>query len=190
MYDPVDYSNRNIDWPRRTVLRVLAGTAASFCIAAVPAFSSWEVSSGTDQIALKFQDASGRPHNMNYFAGAPLLVNFWASWCAPCLIELPALDRLAHDPSRGALKIVALSLDANGMAPVQDVFRRAKIRNLEPLVDLAQESVEKVGVPSLPFTMLLAADARILATRQGRVDWDSRSERQTLRALALRFRLG
>lgn len=174
--------------PRRTVLGLMIGASTSYCMAAVPVYQ-WEEVPVTRRIALKFQDAAGHARSSDYFSQSPLLINFWASWCLPCLIELPALDRLASDPVRGRLKIVALSLDASGIGPVLDVFRRAKIRNLEPLVDTAGESLGRASVPSLPFNMLVAGDGRIMATRRGRVDWNSRSERQALGALLTRVGL-
>jgi len=164
------------------------GWAIAFCLALLTAPSAatereWEYPSKTMKAELHFVDAEGHRGGLERFSGSPLLINFWASWCAPCLIELPALDRLAQDPARGPLHVVALSLDQKGIAPVLDVFRRAKIHHLQPLVDSGHESLAGTTLPALPFTMLVSAQGCVLAMRRGRVDWDSLAERKALRAL-------
>lgn len=178
----------------KIVHRFLSVLTAALCMTllAAPlgaAKRGWEYPPRVENIELRFTDTQGHSDGLERFSGSPLLINFWASWCAPCLIELPALDRLAQDPARGPLKIVVLSLDGEGMEPVLEVFRRVKIRNLEPLVGSGEKDVAVVRMPALPFTMLVSAQGRVLATRRGRVDWDSPVERKALRALISKLNL-
>ena len=65
---------------------------------------------GQAEPATAFNDPDGKPTSLKAFAGKPTLVNLWASWCAPCIKELPTLDRLAQAKD-GKLNVVAVSQD-------------------------------------------------------------------------------
>src|SRR3972149_4380061 len=79
------------------------------------------VSSGTPrQIPeFQFQDASGRARSLAEFRGRLVLLNIWATWCAPCREEMPALDRVQQKLGGPAFEVLALSIDTGGTAAVQ-----------------------------------------------------------------------
>ncbi len=111
-----------------------------------------------------------------------MLLNIWATWCAPCVIELPALDRLQRDFGR-RLSVVALSVDRKGMPAVTDAFRKLSIRHLQPYLDANGSAITTLKIVGLPATVAIAASGEFLQVRRGRVDWDDPNERARLRAI-------
>lgn len=99
--------------------------------------------------------------------GQPLLVNFWATWCPPCIKELPEIDRFARSQA-SRLNVVGLALD--NLAPVQEFLKRQPVGFAIGLVgfggsDLARSLGNNAGV--LPFTVLLDADGKVVRNKIG-----------------------
>ena len=105
------------------------------------------------------------------YAGRPLLINFWASWCAPCVKEMPELDRYARTQGANGVQVVGIALD--DAASVQAFLARVPV-NYPILLDTpgpADSSVQVGNVMSvLPYTVLVSADGRILRQRSGLFD--------------------
>ena len=76
---------------------------------------------------LKFKDNEGKEISFSDFQDKVLLVNFWASWCAPCIKEMPSLDRL-KSKIKGNFDVVAISVDRDGVSKVTDFFNNHKIK--------------------------------------------------------------
>lgn len=127
---------------------------------------------GRAAAAAPFIGADGREVTLADFAGRPLLVNFWATWCGPCKIEMPTLDRLA-ELEAGEVTVIAISQDLKGRAPVLQFFEDAKIRNLEPYTDRTNRLWGSVGgAPQLPLTILYNSEGREVWRVVGGVEWD------------------
>ncbi len=119
-----------------------------------------------------FTGADGREVSLDDFAGRPLLVNLWATWCGPCKVEMPTLDALAALES-GRVTVIAVSQDLKGRAPVVDFFKSARIVNLEPYVDQENHLLGSIGGgPSLPTTILYDSEGREVWRVVGGVEWD------------------
>lgn len=127
-----------------------------------------------------FADIEGRALRLENFVGRPLLVNLWASWCAPCVVELPALDRLQSDVGERRLAVIALSMDRRGQLAVLTTFRRLQVRGLGVYVDRTGSAADQLGVTGLPATVLLNAQGGLVARRSGAVAWDAPAERADL----------
>src|SRR5579872_3531270 len=69
-----------------------------------------------------FEDVTGNRHNLSNMAGRIVLLNFWATWCAPCLAEMPDLDRLQAHFSQTGLTVLAVCTDARSVQTVGDFF--------------------------------------------------------------------
>ena len=127
---------------------------------------------GTPAPAVTFTGADGRDVSLRDYAGRPLLVNLWATWCAPCKAELPTLDSLAA-LAEGRLSVIAVSQDLTGRAPVLRFFESAKIANLEPWTDRDNGLLAAIGGnPALPVTLLYDSDGREIWRVTGGVEWD------------------
>lgn len=120
-----------------------------------------------------FIDPEGDDAQLSDFAGRPILVNLWATWCAPCKAEMPALDRLAADMADN-LEIIAISQDLQGAGPVGKFFRDAGIGTLSPYLDPENRvGLALGGNVVLPTTIYYDGDGRELWRIAGAVDWDS-----------------
>lgn len=105
-------------------------------------------------------------------AGKPAVVNLWATWCAPCVKELPALANLQKLLGDQAA-VVTLSVDRGGAYAVGAFFAKTGIVGLKTLVDPRAESLQTLQARGLPTTILLDAEGREVARYEGPAEWDS-----------------
>ena len=133
---------------------------------------------------VSFRGADGRDVALPDFAGRPLLVNIWATWCAPCKAEMPTLDALAV-LEEGQISVIAISQDLQGLAPVQAFFDEAKIANLEPYTDADNALLAAFdnSIP-LPTTILYDSAGREVWRVIGGVGWDDAEMAKLLREAA------
>lgn len=134
--------------------------------------------------ALDIRDAESRPAGLDTLAGKPILLNLWASWCMPCVAELPALDRLKPALEAKGVALVALSLDRAGKTAVVNTFARLGIKALDIRTDEKREAAEKLQAPALPVTLLIDAQGREIARYIGGAEWDGPPAARLLDALA------
>lgn len=121
-----------------------------------------------------FTGADGRKLNLSDFSGRPLLVNVWATWCAPCRKEMPALDSLAR-LEEGKMTVIAISQDLEGRRPVTAFFDSIKITNLEAYIDPPNRISKALGPPTLPLpaSILYDSDGKEVWRVIGAAEWDS-----------------
>jgi thiol-disulfide isomerase/thioredoxin len=117
-----------------------------------------------------FQDPDGGRVTLSDFRGRPLLVNLWATWCAPCVVEMPTLDALAVRED-GRVQVLAISQD-DGPAKVDAFFAERKFAALEPYLDSSLGLMAELGVRDLPTTILFDADGREVWRMMGIADWE------------------
>jgi thiol-disulfide isomerase/thioredoxin len=121
-----------------------------------------------------FVDGDGKPHDLSVFKGKVTLINFWATWCAPCVKELPSLDRLkrAHDSDK--FQVVTISEDHGGEVALIDFFNRTGIRALPHYLDTDAAYSRLLKFDSLPTTIVLDAEGREVARYDTSApEWDS-----------------
>ena len=123
--------------------------------------------------AVEFFDSSGQARSFADFAGKVLLVNFWATWCAPCIREMPALARLEAELGGDDFRVVAISIDRQGMAAVNRFYKKHKITGLEPFVDTKNAVPRKLRVVGLPTTVLIDRRGQEIGRLVGGAEWDS-----------------
>ena len=171
--------------PAADLLRrsVLAGLAAGAVAWPVRAQSAWTRRGGKPLGSARFVDVVGRSLSLADFRGKTVLVNLWATWCAPCLIELPALDRLQADEGGARFQVVAISLDRRGLPAVLNTFQRSAITALTPYVDESGAAADQLGAVGLPASLLIDPRGGLIARRRGAVDWDAPAERAALKGL-------
>ena len=121
--------------------------------------------------ALSFLDADGRSIGLDRFAGHGLVVNLWATWCVPCVTEMPALDALSRTLAPSGILVLAVSLDRGGAAAVRPFFAAHGIRSLPVLLDPHSASLAALGLDGIPITLLVDKAGREVARLQGPVDW-------------------
>lgn len=109
--------------------------------------------------AMTLKDASGKSLALSSLRGTPTLVNLWATWCAPCVVELPTLDRLV-DLQEGKLRVLTVSQDLSGTDKVAAFIKARGGDNLEPWIDPEGDLGAKYGVQTLPTTILYDSQGR------------------------------
>lgn len=115
--------------------------------------------------------------------GRPVLLHFWATWCGPCVQELPALAKLAEEFKEKDIFILALSEDFQGIGTVNAFYARTGIKGLEPYADLMTGTSNILEVSSLPTTVLLNKDGKEIDRVVGPVHWGDKEIRAKIEAM-------
>ena len=128
---------------------------------------------GASLPAVPFVDADGAEQPLDGLRGRALLVNFWATWCAPCVEEMPALDRLAAGTKANGPQVLTLSADREGATVVRKFYEVNGIRNLPVALDKTGRLARATGIGGLPTTLLYAADGSEVGRVVGIAKWDA-----------------
>lgn len=126
---------------------------------------------GTPMIDAPFQAPDGRTVQLSDFVGKPLLVNIWATWCGPCIVEMPMLDNLAAR-EKDRLKLLVVSQDIQGEEKVAPFFEDRNFEELEPYIDPENGLSFGFGTGVMPTTVLYDAQGREVWRVIGAMDWD------------------
>ena len=126
----------------------------------------------------------GRPLRLRDLRGKLVLLNFWATWCAPCLHEMPSMERLYQTFKPTEFILLAVSMDRQGAEVARPYADNLKL-TFPILLDSASEVARQYGVRGLPTTYLIAPDGVLLGAAVGARDW-YRTEAKALLAGLLR----
>ena len=116
---------------------------------------------------LPFQAPDGSQTTIAAFAGKPVLVNLWATWCAPCVAEMPTLDKVAE-----RMQVVAVSQDLDGAAKVDPFFAKAQLKNIKRYLDPGV-TLSTAYQASLPTSILYDSSGKEVWRMTGGMDWTS-----------------
>lgn len=127
----------------------------------------------TNLYARTLDDLSGKPQPLKQWQGKPLLINFWATWCGPCVQEMPELSSLANENAGKRFNVIGIGIDA----PTAMSEFAAKHKIKYPLLvggmggtDIARDFGNANG--GLPFTVLIGADGQVRKTYLGKLKFD------------------
>ena len=121
---------------------------------------------------LEIQSADDKPIKLSDLRGKVLLLNFWATWCAPCVKEMPSLDRLQAALPRDKYLVVPLSIDGPSRPKVAPFYKDQKLANLGIYFDKGRKTMQGLDVTLLPTSILVDAKGRELGRIEGDADWD------------------
>ena len=120
--------------------------------------------------AVPFLGPDGEPATLASFRGKPLVVNLWATWCAPCIREMPQLDALAGGAG-DRFRLIVVSQDMAGKRDVDPFFAKQGFKALKPYLDKQNVLMEALKAETLPMTVLYDARGKELWRVVGAFDW-------------------
>ena len=121
---------------------------------------------------LEFQDANDKPLRFADFRGRALLINFWATWCTPCVKEMPSLDRLQAMFPKDKFLVLPLSIDGASRPRVAPFYKDRKLTHLGIYFDKGRKAMQGLDVSLLPTSILVDPAGRELGRLEGDADWD------------------
>ncbi|MDZ4740341.1 MAG: TlpA disulfide reductase family protein [Alphaproteobacteria bacterium] len=122
-----------------------------------------------------FLDEQGNQVSLERFRGSIVVLNLWATWCTPCLAEMPMLDRLQQQLKGVGVVVIALSIDRDGTTAVREFFNRNGIRHLAVYVDPTMRAQSTLATFGLPTTILIDKQGRERGRLVGPAEWDDAS---------------
>lgn len=163
----------------------LAPLYAGLALSANAAFADLSTLTGGNFVKLQIQDApltaseaafftpDGQENTLADYRGKIVVLNFWATWCAPCRKEMPSLDRLEAALGGEDFAVVTLATGRNKLPAIEAFFAEGALTNLPILLDPKSAVARDMDVLGLPATILLNRDGQEFARLVGEAEWDS-----------------
>ena len=124
-------------------------------------------------VVLRFEDGEAQPRSLADFRGRIVLLNIWATWCPPCVKEIPALDRLVNALDGADVVVIAVSIDRKGIDAVRKAFADLGVQKLAPYIDRSGQALRTVRAMGLPTSLVIDREGRELGRVVGAVAWDA-----------------
>lgn len=137
-----------------------------------------------------FTGEDGSQMRLADFAGEYVVLNFWATWCAPCRVEMPMLSDLATQLKDEGVRVVTIATGRNSKTGMRRFFEEIEVTNLPLHTDPKQALARKMGVLGLPITVILDPEGFEIARLRGDAHWNSPSALAILRALVAKSTAG
>jgi thiol-disulfide isomerase/thioredoxin len=132
--------------------------------------------------AFDLADDAG-PATLADYKGKVMLVNFWATWCAPCRKEMPALAELQRELGGDHFEVLTIATGRNSPDGIKKFFAEIGVDNLPRHQDPKQALASQMGIFGLPISVILDAEGREIARLRGDADWSSDSAKAVIKAL-------
>ena len=129
----------------------------------------------------RVKDAEGQELGFADFEGRVLLVNFWATWCAPCVREMPSLDRLQAKLGAEGLTVMAVSNDRGGLKKAAPFYEEHGLDHLDIYLDPKGRFAQDLAVTGLPTSIVIDHRGRLIGALQGPLEWDGPEAVELLR---------
>jgi thiol-disulfide isomerase/thioredoxin len=134
--------------------------------------------------AFGFVAADGSEHHLADFLGHAMVVNLWATWCAPCVAEMPSLAALSKALAPNDIAVLPLSSDRGGAAAVQAFYKQHGITGLPVLLDPQGAAAHACKVRGIPTSLIIDRQGRERARLEGAADWSTPAAAALVRKLA------
>ncbi len=172
---------------RRTLLAattvILSGAAPRKSRAASPDLAGFQPSAGTAPPGFHFTTAEGEERTLGDYAGQGVVLNFWATWCVPCVAEMPALDAMARAVMDERIAVLPLSSDRGGAKAVARFYAERGITTLPVLLDPRGEAARAFAAKGIPTTILIDRNGQDRGRVEGAADWASPASLGVLRSV-------
>jgi thiol-disulfide isomerase/thioredoxin len=133
--------------------------------------------------AIRFADAAGAFHTLPAYRGKGVVLNLWATWCPPCVRELPSLAAMARRLAPAGIVVLPLSADLGGTAVVQRYFQAHGITGLPVLLDPDGSAMHALGARGVPTTYLIDPAGKEVGWVEGAQDWSAPASLARVKAL-------
>jgi thiol-disulfide isomerase/thioredoxin len=162
--------------------RPVASTVSAFMLAAsllasdavsarTAAFKEWPQTN--DFPSVELQTSQKKIGTIDFSKNRLTVVNLWATWCAPCVAELPSLMRLGLQLRRDGIAVVLINQDKGGVSIGQSFLKQMKIDTPDAFGDPRNIVSKHFGARGLPYTLLVDRSGRVLAAVEGAMEWDA-----------------
>ena len=132
--------------------------------------------------SVSFTTEDGQPLTLADFEGRTVLLNFWATWCAPCRKEMPSLDAAQVALGGPNFEVVAVATGRNDVDGIKKFFADHGVDNLKIYLDPKSALARDMGVLGLPITLILNTEGKEIARLRGDADWADENALAILRA--------
>ncbi|MEM9639753.1 MAG: TlpA disulfide reductase family protein [Pseudomonadota bacterium] len=141
-----------------------------------------DVPEATSDAAYQLADGAGE-QTLDAYRGKYILLNFWATWCAPCRKEMPQLSELQADFGGETFEVVTIATGRNSPEGIKKFFAEIGVDNLPRHQDPRQSLASQMGIFGLPITVLIDPEGREIARLRGDADWSSDSAKAVIAAV-------
>jgi thiol-disulfide isomerase/thioredoxin len=157
-----------------SIIRLAAVAPSSMTDLAIGEVANFTASDGLKPVPdIEFRTLDDAPISLEAFRGKVLVVNFWATWCAPCKRELPSLDRLQSQVGTDDLAVLAISIDRRGADKVTPYLEQVDLPHLAVYLDQKNKLGRAFGAFGLPTTYVIDQRGREVGRLIGPAEWDS-----------------
>ena len=125
--------------------------------------------------SLTFLDEKNTQLNLDNYKGSIILLNFWATWCAPCKEEMPSLDRIQKNEKLSNLKIFPINIGQENIRKVQKFYKDLGIKNLGLYYDSPDTLAKKLSLRGIPTSILFNKNGEELARIVGSIDFENKN---------------
>jgi thiol-disulfide isomerase/thioredoxin len=134
--------------------------------------------------ALKFTDAAGKPLTLANYRGSGLVVNIWATWCGPCVAELPTFAAIAPALAKNKILVLPISVDIDGSKSVKPFYTTHGITSLPILLDPDGSATDALNTNGIPVSIIINPQGQLVGRLDGSANWNSPATLALIRQLA------
>ncbi|WP_072395941.1 TlpA disulfide reductase family protein [Hyphomicrobium sp. CS1GBMeth3] len=148
----------------------------------VPGLPAFVFKTAPETLAdVAFVDGTGAERKLSDFRGKIVLLNLWATWCAPCREEMPSLDRLQQELGSDTFEVVALAVDRTGPDAARKFLDSIGVKQLALYSDTTTRTGSQLKAIGMPTTILIDAEGREIGRLPGPAEWDSEDAKRLIR---------
>jgi peroxiredoxin len=133
--------------------------------------------------SFSFTTADGARQTLADYRGKGVVLNVWATWCVPCIAEMPALDDFAASARKVGIVVLPVSIDTRGLPAVRKFYDSHRIENLPILVDPDGKVLQALRISGIPASFVVDRAGRIAGYLEGPVQWDAPEAIASIQAL-------
>ena len=163
-------------YDRSRFARTITGALGFLCLAVLavqPAQALNFVATDSGQVPeVTFLDGDGNERTLSDFQGRVIVLNLWATWCAPCRKEMPSLDRLQASLGSDDFDVIALAVDRGDLTKVLNFYDEVGIENLAIYHDSTAKAGRTLRAPGLPTTLIIDREGKEVGRVLGDAEWD------------------